>query len=399
MSFYTLPKKNNIAKIMPQFRESIEESFEPDISFSLYNYLSKQLKELEKSAFNNDELFKILNPYEFLFSKVPTYKFSVSKMKPPAHSFYILMEVTHIFNLFDSFSNNITTMHFGSCPDATIEFIDMLREEMQDIHVTTDLLSYVNNTQINYVQNIDFMYFDLDLEKYKDEFSSSTQLYFDELILILLNILIYQSINGITIIKIGNIFHKVVLDIIFLLSSLFEKVYIIKPNTSNIFSNEKFIVCKFFEPSFTENNIYIDNLKKILLREPNKCLFSLIEGDLPYHFLNKIEEVNAIIGEQQLEAMDYAFNINKNKNKEEKIETLKKINIQKCIQMCQKFKIPYNKFTDKVNIFLQSNLDNEMLVQNIFLNPIQTLEKINDEYQIVDELLINIVNEIIEKIE
>ena len=159
------------------------------------------------------------------------------------------------------------------------------------------------------------------------------------------------------------------------------------------------IVCKFFEPSFTENNIYIDNLKKILLREPNKCLFSLIEGDLPYHFLNKIEEVNAIIGEQQLEAIDYAFNINKNKNKEEKIETLKKINIQKCIQMCQKFKIPYNKFTDKVNIFLQSNLDNEMLLQNIFLNPIQTLEKINDEYQIVDELLINIVNEIIEKIE
>jgi hypothetical protein len=215
-------------------------------------------------------------------------------------------------------------MHFSSCPDATIEFIDMLREEMHDIHVTTDLLSYVNNIQINYVQNIEFMYFDLNLEKYKDE--SSLQLYFDEVILILLNILIYQSKNGITIIKIGNIFHKVVLDIIFLLTSLFEKVYIIKPNTSNIFSNEKFIVCKFFEPSFPENNIYIDNLKKILLRVPNKSLFSLIEGDLPYHFLNKIEEVNAIIGEQQLEAMDYALNIMKNKNKEEKIETLKKIN-------------------------------------------------------------------------
>ena len=50
-------------------------------------------------------------------------------------------------------------------------------------------------------------------------------------------------------------------------------------------------------------------------RQPNKCLFSLIEGDLPYHFLNKIEEVNAIIGEQQLEAIDYALNIIKNKNK------------------------------------------------------------------------------------
>jgi len=288
-------------------------------------------------------------------------------------------------------------MHFSSCPESTIECMDMMREEMHDIHLTMDLSSCLNNIQRSYVHNVDFMYFDINLEIYKDD--TLTQSYLQKIISTLLNIFIYQSRDGITIIKIGNIFHKVILDIIFLLTSLFEKVYIIKPNTSNIFSNEKFIVCKFFESSFYENNIYIENLKKILIREPNLLLSSLIEEDLPYYFLNKIEEANAIIGQQQLEAIDNVINIIKNKNKDEKIETLKKINIQKCIQMCEKFKIPYNKFIDKVNIFLQPHLEENLILQNIFLNPLQNLEKINDEYNFDDDSLPNILNEIIEKIE
>ena len=48
------------------------------------------------------------------------------------------------------------------------------------------------------------------------------------------------------------------------------------------------------------------------------------------------------------------INILKNKNKDEKIETIKKNNIYKCIQWCEKHKIPYNKFVDKINMFLPS---------------------------------------------
>ncbi|MCX8482441.1 MAG: hypothetical protein ORN50_02585, partial [Crocinitomicaceae bacterium] len=36
------------------------------------------------------------------------------------------------------------------------------------------------------------------------------------------------------------------------------------------------------------------------------------------------------------------------------IDSLKKANIQKCIQWCEKYKIPCNKFTEKINIFLNS---------------------------------------------
>ena len=62
--------------------------------------------------------------------------------------------------------------------------------------------------------------------------------------------------------------------------------------------------------------------------------------------------MNCIIGQQQLEALDLIISIFKNTNKEDKIEIIKKTNIQKSVNWCEKFQIPYNKFSDKTNIFL-----------------------------------------------
>ena len=73
---------------------------------------------------------------------------------------------------------------------------------------------------------------------------------------------------------------------------------------------------------------------------------------MPYLFLNKIDDINIVLGQQQLEVMDQIVNILKNKNKEDKIENITKINIQKSVDWCEKYKIPYNKFTEKTNIFL-----------------------------------------------
>ena len=71
--------------------------------------------------------------------------------------------------------------------------------------------------------------------------------------------------------------------------------------------------------------------------------------------MNKLEESCIVIAQQQLEALDQMINILKNKNKDDKMETLKKNNIQKCILWCEKFKIPHNKFIEKLNIFLINN--------------------------------------------
>ena len=39
-------------------------------------------------------------------------------------------------------------------------------------------------------------------------------------------------------------------------------------------------------------------------------------------------------------------------NKQDKLDTLKRTNIQKCIQWCIKYKLPYNKSIQQMNIFL-----------------------------------------------
>jgi hypothetical protein len=132
-------------------------------------------------------------------------------------------------------------------------------------------------------------------------------------------------------------------------------------------------VCKNFicnASKIHENKIHLIKLTNLLTTctQQHKSISSLIKNDLPYYFLNKVEDSNIIIGHQLVEFTDQLINIIKNKNRIDKIETLKKNNIQKCIQWCEKYKIPSNKFVDKINIFLPVNIYDE----NIFLEEIRT---------------------------
>ena len=92
---------------------------------------------------------------------------------------------------------------------------------------------------------------------------------------------------------------------------------------------------------------------------------SFINIDIPYYFLNKIEESNAVIGQQQLESYDQIINIFKNKNREDKLETLKRNHIQKCIQWCEKYNIPHNKVIEGVYQFNETNEVETMQLDNI----------------------------------
>ena len=177
-----------------------------------------------------------------------------------------------------------------------------------------------------------------------------------------------QNIDGISIIKIDNIFYKPIIEVLFILSTLFEQVIIIKPQVSNILSSDRYIVCKKFTPPVNLHKIQIqlqEIEKQIYNLEDNMTIISLIQNSISYHFINKIEESNIVIGQQQLETFDQIINIIKNKNKDDKIETIKRNHIQKCIIWCEKYKIPHNKFIDKTNIFLNSKIVKDTSVKDI----------------------------------
>jgi hypothetical protein len=136
------------------------------------------------------------------------------------------------------------------------------------------------------------------------------------------------------------------------LTSLYDKIYIVKPNTTNIITNERYLVCKHY--IIKKNDTLVNNLELLIKTLINNHFIveSLINEDLSAYFMNKIEDSNINIGHQQIEHLDLLLHIIKNKNRDDKIETIKKNNIIKCIQWCEKFKIPHNKFVDKINIFL-----------------------------------------------
>ena len=152
-----------------------------------------------------------------------------------------------------------------------------------------------------------------------------------------------------------------------MLTGIYKKVYLIKPSISKITKAERYIICSEIDFELLGRTKLFDQLegkvKDFLLdatKEKPENIHSFLKNEVPYYFLNKIEESNAVIGQQQLESYDQIINIFKNKNKEDKIESLKRNHIQKCIQWCEKNQIPHNKFTDKINIFLNTKREESL---------------------------------------
>lgn len=374
MSYYILPKKHNTIDINPKLLENNEQGddviLKPVVSHSLIHYLNIVTEQIKyyfdnivvdtNNTVNYDMICKIVNPYEFIFSKVPGLKYSVSKLKPQNNIFFIIMEIMYNFNIFDYMNKNINTIHLGKNSHSIIECMNIMREDYNDNHIFFELneSSNINDLFKKYnemkslnikKQSIDFLYFELNNKIYLN-----TNTYIYGLVLFLQLILTYQKENGVTIIKIDNIFYKPILDVLYILTSLYDKIYIVKPNTTNIITNERYLVCKHFT---VKKNEILENKLEVLIKKLNSShliIDSLITENLSAYFMNKIEDSNINIGHQQIEHLDLLLHIIKNKNRDDKIDTLKKNNIIKCIQWCEKFKIPHNKFVDKINIFLPS---------------------------------------------
>jgi hypothetical protein len=294
------------------------------------------------------EIIKIVNPTEYIFSKVPGSKFSVSKLKPNTNIFYEYLEITSTLNIFEPFKNkSIKSLHISSICDDSIECIEMIR----DNYTNDTFFSFEEINDETYksiiTEKFDFMFFD----KKHDNLNS----YVINCIKIIMTILRFQNNNGISIIKIDCVFHKQIVDILYIITSLFDKVYVIKPNATNVTTFDKYLVCKGFITNESKLEIYKENyikLNNFIKTYKHENIYTIIGNNIPYYFNNKIDDMNNIIGQQQLESLDMIISILKNKNKEDKIEIIKKMNIQKSANWCEKFKIPYNKFSDKTNIFL-----------------------------------------------
>ena len=362
MNYYILPKINNTVIVNPIDSNNNYVHLYPYISQSLSKYYTesnKQIKSIcDNDAENNlsyEELIRIVNPYEYIFSKVPGSKFSVSKLKPKTNLFYDFLEICSIVNIFESYKlQTMKTLHITPNHNDTIECFEMLREDY------TDEITYyneINDSTIKFIgdEKYNFLFFETrtnDLNQYIYSFI--------EIVMIILR---NQANKGSCIIKINEVFHKPIVDILYMLSSLYDRIVILKPNTNNITTFEKYIVCKNFKTREKNTNFKLNYIRLFvfLKKLEGKRIVSLLDHEIPHYYLLKVDDMNIISGQQQLESLDLIINILKNKNREEKIETLRKTNIHKSVSWCEKHKIPCNKFTEKTNIFLPINKEIKLL--------------------------------------
>lgn len=385
MSYYLLPNIRNT--IHPLDVECILGNSDVIISKSFNNYLNNMKKQIDKYNLLWDCYKKITNVYEYIHTIIPYTKYPVCKLRPLSRSFFKLIEIMNLLNI-EFNDENIKSFHLAEGPGGFIEAMTYLRENINDKYIGMTLISddenvpswkkskhFLNKNENvfiengadgtgnlfslenfeyiydNYKNSMDFVTadggFDFSIDFNQQE-KLSLKLIFSQIIYALA----IQKKGGHFILKIFDIFTQGTLDLLYLLSVSYEKIYIVKPFTSRTANSEKYIYCKNFK---LENFEELYPRFKLFFSELNteNCVNRFLNIKLPYLFINKIEDINAIIGQQQLENILLTLGLLDN-NKTDKLDSIKKNNIQKSIQWCIKYKLPYNRSVQNYNMFLNS---------------------------------------------
>tara|TARA_B100000902_G_scaffold399774_1_gene472457 strand:- start:380 stop:1576 length:1197 start_codon:yes stop_codon:yes gene_type:complete len=364
---------------------------------SLSVFLKEMKEEINEYSNSWDTSKKYTNPYEFIHTPIPNYNISVSQYKPISRAFFKILEIYNTFNIIDNSRKSINTFHLAEGPGGFIEATSFIRKNSLDNYYGMTLIDknnkyipgwnkaqdflkknkniYIekglddtgnlyNVDNYNYCANkygnsMDIITgdggFDFSIDYNRQE-GMSIRLIFTQIIYALS----MQKKGGCFIIKIFDIFLKPTSQLIYLLSTFYEKLFIIKPNTSRYANSEKYIVCLNFK--YTNTKHICKTFSKIL-NEMNsidfekKCITSILNVPLQIHFTINLQEINCILGNQQIENILNTIKIIINKDKKiEKLNSIKSNNIQKCIKWCIKNNVPYNNVdTEHKNIFLKKS--------------------------------------------
>ena len=320
-----------------------EENNEPFISPSLYNYLTKIKEEIDIYEEHWDYYKKITNPHEYIHTHIFGKNYSVCKYKPLSRAFFKMIEIINVFNFLDE-KYDINCFHLAEGPGGFIEAFSYVRQNKQDNYYGMTLISsdvnipswkksqtFLNNNKNVFIENGKSKNGDLFLESnlnyinekygssmeyitgdggidfsvdFNNQEEMSLKLIFSQIVYAI----IMQKKNGHFVLKIFDIFIFKTVELLFLLSNLYKNIYIYKPHTSRVANSEKYIICKYFKANNNNlKNELLKNYKSIIGNIEN--IKSLFNKTFPNMFVNKIKEINAIYGQQQIENINNTLNL------------------------------------------------------------------------------------------
>jgi len=393
MSYYTLPSINHILTSQDLTINFDVKEMKPHINKSLALYLTNT-KKLIHTYYDKWDYFKTYtNPYEFIHTPYEN-KQVISKLKPISRAYYKMVEICKVFNIFtyNNF-NSIQSFHLAEGPGGFIEALVALRNNPDDIYYGMTL---INNTNINIpgwkkakhflnknsnviieygkdktgnlysVDNIKYCYskygnsmniitgdggFDFSVDYSKQE-QHVMRLIFSQISFAIL----MQKYHGTFILKVFDVYLKGTIDLLFILSCFYENVHIYKPNTSRYANSEKYIICKNFK--FKKSDFITERIFNIfhLLENIDFDKYNIstfLNIPIHYAFITKLQEINAIYGQQQLENIHDTISLIQHPNRD-KITKLKEKNLPKSVTWCNEYNIPHNPIK-KINMFIQKH--------------------------------------------
>jgi 23S rRNA U2552 (ribose-2'-O)-methylase RlmE/FtsJ len=327
---------------------------------------------------------KYTNPYEYIHSAVPFKKKSISVYKPLSRSYFKMIEMLNTFNM-NFGTKPMRSFHLAEGPGGFIEALCNVRKNPKDVYIGMTILDELNDNNIpgwkksdaflkknenvyiecgadntgnilsmenleycrkKYGSSMDFITgdggFDFSMDFNKQEISISQLLFAQVCYAVVL-----QKKGGSFVLKIFDSFMQHTIDILYILSSFYDKVYIIKPQTSRYANSEKYVVCRDFLFSNHEHFYpFLQRTFETMLAVPSdKYIHRFLNLPLSYYFISKLEEYNSILGQQQIENIHFTTSLIEIKQKQEKIDGLVKTNIQKCLQWCKKNNVEANVFS------------------------------------------------------
>lgn len=311
------------------------------LSPSLTNYLF----ELQENT--NSTEFKQLQKDIFNCSKGMLHRYS------DTHSLFFfeiieIIQTMHLNHYIDTISKNTPLSIFSffhqrdnleSKKKTDIDAIKIIREpykraSISGVETTKDHYFLAEPEMVYSLETFKQTYFNYGYKMHIILASSlDLQLSIPEIIIQLCMILCIQAKKGVLIWKIEETYSDIMLDILYLVSSFYEKMYFIKPTIIDTSKSEKYVVCKGF---LFENvyNVYsylypLVSQMSVFRLTPDIYIDRILKTDIAYFFVSKLEEINYIFGQVQLEQLHYLSLLVSHKYRYDKVQNISKMNNQK----------------------------------------------------------------------
>jgi len=362
----------NIHELMSVIHEDSIQLSKKEVTYTnktLRTYIHTIKREIDHCLVEWEKNKRKLNPYEYINTQFDAFSPCVCNYKPISRAFFKLLEILNSFPF--CFPKVMRSFHLAEGPGGFIEAIQYSRKNNKDLYYGMTLLDnkrdiplwnkcerslmkgnsniiiesgdgtgnlyhlenllYVKN---HYEHSMDFITadggFDYSVD-FNNQEESSLHLIFSEVCFALM----MQKKGGHFILKVFDTFSSSTIELVYLLTYLYEEVIISKPMTSRPANSEKYILCNKFKMVHNIEEIK-NKICEIYTKVQSTPYTSILRMELPNLFLNKIREINSIFGQSQVSTILSVLTYITDDKKNDKLEQLRKSHIHKCVKWCKK---------------------------------------------------------------